>query len=221
MTNWTAIPNYVGANWLEIAGVVTAVWSIWLTTKRKMACWPIGIVSDFAYLVIFYQARLFSNALLQVGGLPLTFYGWWHWAQGVREEGEVRVVRLPFTSMLIGVAAGAVGGLALGVWMNHAHAALPWLDAMLASYSVVAGWWGVRKHIANWWLWIVVDVVYVGEFIYQDLYATALLYAGLVALAVLGLREWTRAALASELAAAEAASQIAACTTLCSGSPAR
>ena len=72
--------------------------------------------------------------------------------------------------------------------------ALPFLDAMLTSYSLVASWWGARKHIANWWLWIVVDVVYVGEYLYKDLRPTALLYLLLVALAALGVRDWRRAA---------------------------
>jgi nicotinamide mononucleotide transporter len=192
--NWTTILNYFAANGLEIFGVVTAVWSIWLTVKRKMSCWPISIVSCIAYLVIFYRAGLFSNALLQVGGLPLTFYGWWHWARGVREEGEVRVVPLPIPDMLVGIAMGAAGGLALGAYMKHVHAALPWLDAQLTSYSVLGGWWQARKNIASWWLWIVVNIVSIGEFLYQHLMLTALLYAGLVVLSVLGLRDWRRAA---------------------------
>jgi len=62
------------------------------------------------------------------------------------------------------------------------------------SYSLIASWWGARKHIANWWLWIIVDLVYIGEYIYKDLWITAVLYAGLVGLAILGLREWRRAA---------------------------
>jgi nicotinamide mononucleotide transporter len=93
----------------------------------------------------------------------------------------------------MGIVAGALGGLALGAWMKHYDAALPYVDAMLASYSVVGGWWQARKHIANWWLWIIVDVVYVGEFVYQGLQLTALLYAAFVGLAVMGLRDWRRA----------------------------
>lgn len=78
------------------------------------------------------------------------------------------------------------------------HAALPYLDATLTSYSLVASWWQARKHTANWWLWIVVDLVYIGEYLYKDLWPTALLYAGLVALAVLGLRDWQRAEAATQ-----------------------
>jgi nicotinamide mononucleotide transporter len=49
-------------------------------------------------------------------------------------------------------------------------------------------------------LWIAVDAVYIGEYVYKDLWLTAVLSAGLVLLAVLGLRDWQRAA-ASQTAA--------------------
>jgi nicotinamide mononucleotide transporter len=81
--------------------------------------------------------------------------------------------------------------------MARTGAALPHLDAVLTSYSLVATWWQTRKHIANWWLWIAVDLVYVGEYIYKDLRTTAALYVLLVALSALGLRDWRRAAAVS------------------------
>jgi nicotinamide mononucleotide transporter len=193
MMSWAVIGKYFIDNWLEIVGAVTAIVSIWLTTKRKIICWPIGIVSDLAYLAISYRTQLFSFALLLVGGLPLTFYGWWYWARGMREEGDVRVVHLPLPKLLAGVAAGVLGGLLLGAWMSHYHASLPYLDAMLTSFSILGGWWQARKHIANWWLWIVVDVAYVGEFLLENLLLTALLYVAFVVLAVMGLRDWRRA----------------------------
>jgi nicotinamide mononucleotide transporter len=37
-------------------------------------------------------------------------------------------------------------------------------------------------------------VVYVGEYVYKHLLITAVLYAGFVALAAIGLRDWRRAA---------------------------
>jgi nicotinamide mononucleotide transporter len=200
--SWMGVTSYLVEHWLEIAGVVTTVLGIALTTGRKLACWPVVLVSDVIYLVVFYRAQLYSDALLQVFFLAFTLYGWWYWWRGVREEGGVRVVRLPLASLLTGLAAGAVGGFALGFFMKQIPGtALPFLDAMLTSYSLVASWWGARKHIANWWLWIVVDLVYVGEYLYKDLRPTALLYLLLVALAALGVRDWRRAETASYVAA--------------------
>jgi nicotinamide mononucleotide transporter len=191
--NWNVIANYLAANWIEDAGVVTTILGIWLTTRRKMICWPVVLISDVLYLIVFYRVRLFSDALLQVFFLAFTVYGWWYWWRGMREEGEVRVVRLPLASLLMGLVVGAVGTVMLAWLMVSIGAALPRLDAALTSYSLVATWWQTRKHTANWWLWIAVDLVYIGEYLYKGLRPTAALYALLVALAALGLRDWQRA----------------------------
>jgi nicotinamide mononucleotide transporter len=145
-------------------------------------------------MVVFYRARLFSDALLQVFFVALTLYGWWHWARGVRQDGEVRVEPLGLRGWLGGLAAGAVGSVLLGWLMVRIGAALPHLDAALTSYSLVASWWQTRKHTANWVLWMAVDLVYVAEYLYKGLRLTALLYLLLAALAMLGLWDWRRAA---------------------------
>lgn len=203
--------HYISAHGLELAGTLTTLLGIWLTTRRTLLCWPVVLAADVLYLVVFYRAQLLSDALLQIFFVIFTLYGWWHWWRGVREEGEVRVEPLAMPALLVAMAAGALGSIALGEVARRLHAALPYLDATLTSYSLVGSWWQARKHTANWWLWIVVNVVYIGEYLYKDLRATALLYAALVGLAVLGLRDWRRA---------ERAAQTASCTALRSGSPA-
>ena len=184
---------YFLANWVEWAGWSTTLIGIWLTTRRSLWCWPITLIADVLYLVVFYRAALLSDALLQVFFVVFTLYGWWNWARGVRAEGEVRIQKLAPSSAAIAILLGAIGTVVLGIAAKHLHAALPWLDASLASYSLVASWWQARKHITNWWLWIAVDTVYIGEYVYKNLWPTALLYALLVALAALGLRDWKRA----------------------------
>jgi nicotinamide mononucleotide transporter len=214
--SWETIASYLTGHGLELAGMMATVLGIWLTTRRLLVCWPVTLLADFLYLVVFFRAGLFSDALLQIFFVAFTLYGWWHWWRGVRQQGEVRVEPLSNSACAVALGVGALGSALLGrfmIWLGsllHIAVALPHLDAALTSYSLVASWWSARKHIANWWLWIVVDVVYVGEYIYKNLWPTALLYAGLAALAVLGWSGWRRAERA----------QSAACTTLRSGSPA-
>ncbi len=190
----TPLLDYLRTHGLELAGVISTVLGIWLTTQRRLLCWPVVLVADVIYLEVFYRARLFSDALLQALFVVFTLYGWWHWWRGARDDGEIAVVLLGKRGRIGGLLAGAAGAVVLAQVMVRVGAALPWLDATLASYSLVATWWAARKHIANWWLWIAVDVIYVGEYVYKGLQATAVLYAGLVALAILGVREWRRAA---------------------------
>lgn len=191
--NLSLLLHYFASNWVEWAGWTTTLLGIWLTTRRNLLCWPITLAADVLYLVVFYRARLLSDSLLQAFFVLFTIYGWWHWWKGVQEEGEVRVEPLPQRSLWIALVAGLAGTFILGAIAKHLNAALPYLDASLTSYSLVASWWQARKHLANWWLWIIVDTLYVGEYIYKDLWPTALLYVFLVFLAVLGLRDWRRA----------------------------
>jgi nicotinamide mononucleotide transporter len=194
--NLASIGAYFAANWIELAGFLTTWIGIWLTTKRLLICWPVILAADIFYLVVFYQARLYSDALLQVFFIAFTLYGWWHWWRGIRQQGAVLVVPLRVRGWIMGLVAGAIGAWLLGSLMVRLGAALPRLDAALTSYSLVASWWQARKHTANWILWIAIDGVYIGEYAYKNLWLTAVLSVGLVALAVLGLRDWQRAAAA-------------------------
>jgi nicotinamide mononucleotide transporter len=197
----SVIGQFLRDHWLELAGWSTTLVGIWLTTRRSLLCWPITLAADLLYLVVFYQARLLSDSLLQAFFVVFTLYGWWNWWRGVRQEGEVRVVPLPARSLALALVTGAAGTVLLGFLAKRLNASLPFLDAALTSYSLVGSWWQARKHIENWWLWIVVNLFYIGEYVYKDLWPTAVLYALLVALAVLGLRDWRRAPIAVQTAA--------------------
>jgi nicotinamide mononucleotide transporter len=192
--------HYLVSNWVEVTGWSTTLVGIWLTTRRNLWCWPITLVADVIYLVVFYRAQLLSDALLQVFFIVFTLYGWWNWASGVRREGTVRVAPLPMRNAVVAVLAGVAGTFVLASIAIRLHASLPYLDAALASFSLVASWWDARRHIANWWLWIVVDAFYVVEYVLKSMWFTTVLYALLIGLAVLGLRDWRRAPVAAQTA---------------------
>ena len=138
MTIWPTVTAYFAANRLETVGAATAALGIWMTTRRWLICWPITLVSIFIYIVVFYRAGLYSDALLQAFFVVFTLYGWWHWQRGMREQGEVRVEPLSRSSLLVAISLGVPGSFALGMIAKQLGAALPYLDAALMSYSLVA-----------------------------------------------------------------------------------
>lgn len=184
--------------WLEPVAAAASIWAVWLTTRRRPWCWPIGLVSVLLYAWVFVGARLYSDALLQLAFAVLIVYGWVRWSQHLESDGRVAIAPLDPRRAVRHVALGVLGAVALGAAMHSwTNAALPWLDAALTAFSLVAQWWQARRHVAAWWLWITVDVIYVGEYLWKDLVITAVLYVGLIALAIAGLRAWRQAARAS------------------------
>jgi nicotinamide mononucleotide transporter len=188
------ITAWLAANWFELIAAAVSALDVWLATKRSMISWPITILASLLYCEQFRESHLYSDMLLQGIFVLFAIYGWWHWYRGLKAEGTVRVVTPLMAELLRDVALGAAASLLLGYWMaHHTDASLPWLDAALTGASLVGTWWGARKFIANWWLWIVVDAIYVGEYLFKHLILTGVLYAVFVGLAMLGLRDWRRA----------------------------
>lgn len=177
---------------LEIVAVIVSIAGVWLTTLRKPLCWPVGLVSVLLYAKVFFDAKLYSDLLLQGFFAVMIVYGWHRWRRGARQEGGVVTVsRVSPRDWIIGIAAGGAGTIGLGYLMaSFTDAAVPWLDAGLTSFSLVAQYWTARRWIENWWVWIVVDAIYTGLFLYKELYLTAALYAFFIGLAARGLRSW-------------------------------
>ena len=184
-----------GLEWVAVAfGVV----SVWLTVRQNPWCWPLGMINVTLFAVLFWRERLYADAGLQLVYVAVCAYGWWAWVRGGPGAGPLRVSRVPRRPSLLLLAAGVLLAAVLGLTLKRAtDAALPLWDASTTAFSLVAQWMQARKWLENWILWIVVDVAYVGMYLTKGLHLTAGLYAAFVVLAVLGLREWTRAVRAS------------------------
>lgn len=180
-------------NLYEAAGVAFGIIYIVLATRQNIWCWPTGIINVALFIVVFYQSRLYADMGLQAIYLVLSVYGWYEWLHGGKDHTELKVTRIPRTALLGGLAAGLLFVPLLGSILRQAtNADLPYMDSSLTSFSLVAQFYQTRKWIENWILWIAVDVIYVGMYIYKQLYLTAGLYAVFVILATLGYAEWRK-----------------------------
>ncbi|WP_439423068.1 nicotinamide riboside transporter PnuC [Saccharothrix sp. HUAS TT10] len=223
--NTTAF-SFAGAatSWGEVAGFVTGALCVWLVARQNAWNWPIGILNNLAFLLLFATSGLYADSGLQVVYVVLALYGWWAWLRGGAEHSPLPVSRttraqwwwllaagVVGTLVLVWVlttfsdstvraqwwwllAAGVVGTLVL-VWVltTFSDSTVPWADSTTTALSLLATWGQTRKKVECWWLWIAADVIYVPLYAYKDLWLTAILYVGFMALCVLGLRNWTNA----------------------------
>ena len=179
---------------LELTAVGFGLVSVLLSTRENIWSWPTGIVNVALFAVLFWEQKLYADAGLQVIFLVLSVYGWYEWLYGGENRTERHVSRLtPWTAAVL-VLIGAVGSFALGTLLRRTtDAALPYLDSALSVFSLVAQWMMTRKILENWLLWVALDVVYVGVFIWlKPLHPTAVQYAVFLGLAAMGHVEWLR-----------------------------
>jgi nicotinamide mononucleotide transporter len=185
--------DLIVANRLEILAVITGIISVYLSTRENIWSWPTAIVNVSLYFVVFYEAKLYADMGLQVVYFVLSLYGWYEWLYGGENRTELHVSRvsrsLGVRLAVLGVVSAAVLGTALA---RFTDASLPYVDSATTTTSLVAQWMMTRKILENWAVWAVVDVVYVGMFIFKRLYLTAGLYTVFLVLAVMGYVQWKR-----------------------------
>jgi nicotinamide mononucleotide transporter len=177
---------------LEIAAAGLTLVCVVLTARQNIWCWPAGLAAVCLYALIFYEAKLYSDVLLQLVYIVLQLYGWWAWLYDGPEKAELPVTRLPAGHVVPWATICLLGTYSLGRAMSYTDASFPYVDAFAAVASLIAQWLMGRKQLESWLVWILVDVVSIGLYTAKQLYPTAILYAILLVLAVLGYFEWRK-----------------------------
>ena len=178
---------------VELVAVAFGLVSVYLSTREHIVSWPTAIVNVAIFFFLFWKAKLYADAVLQLVYLALSVYGWYEWLYGGARHTPLRVTRARRVHWLVLTPLFLVGGLLLGALLErYTDSPVPYFDALLTSASLVAQWMMTRKLLENWMIWIVADIVYVPVFIQRGLPFTALQYGVFLVLAVLGWIGWRR-----------------------------
>lgn len=184
--------------WLDVIGFLTGVWGVWWQVRENVLNWPIQLVSSAVYVVVFFQARLFADTGINVIEIGLYISGWYWWLRGGHRHTELHIdrtsLRLALAMTAVGIAATAV----LTVLLETVRDAAPFLDALTSVMSIIALFMTGRKLYEVWWVWIVVNVIYIGLYEYKTLPLTAVLYGFFAIFSVAGLLNWRRVLFAQQ-----------------------
>ena len=177
--------------WLAAALVLI---NVALVALRSVWNYPFALVAVSVYAVVFFEAKLYSDMLLQGFFFVLNLYGWAAWMRA-REDSGVPVGwmtdRARLTWALVTVAAWIVWSFLMH---RFTDAIAPWIDGAIAMLSITAQWLLARRRVESWWLWILVDLIAVPLFAWRGLYATSIVYVLLLGLSIDGLVQWRRSA---------------------------
>ncbi len=178
---------------LEAIAVALGLINITLIVRRSPWNYPFGIAMVVLYARIFWDAKLFSDAGLQVFFLVVQLYGWVAWVRHREGDGTVVVRELGPPSRTGWVIASLLMTLVWGTIMHRfTSASLPYWDASVAMLSVIAQLLMTWRYAENWWWWIAVNILSVGLYAAKGLWLTMGLYTVFLAIAVVGLRQWRR-----------------------------
>jgi nicotinamide mononucleotide transporter len=119
--------------------------------------------------------------------IAAAIWGWFGWGpKGATSK------NLSWLLRAVIVTVGFITWLAITPWLVSLGAAAASPDAFGLVFSVIAQVLMVLEYRENWFLWFIVDAVYVALYWSQDLKFTSLLYVLFTAIAIRGWVNWQK-----------------------------
>jgi len=177
---------------LELTATLLTLACVLLAVKRNIWTYPVGIVGTALFFVVFWNARLYSSAALQIVFVLAQAYGWWFWLYGAGGA-RPRVGSWPWLAVATLCAGALAAAYALARIVSAAtDAQMAFADAAIFALSVAAQFLLDRKKIENWAVWGVVNALSVYVYASQGLWATTALYVVLFLNVFWGWYEWRK-----------------------------
>lgn len=177
---------------LEILASLSGALTVYLTVRKSIWCWPVGLVNVVLSAVVYMGQQLPAEALLQIfyGGMAL--YGWLNWSGVISKQKQVPpITRSSAVLLWMASLAALMAGLLLGSFFyTYTHSYVSYADAMLTTFSLAANYLSAQKKIENWYFWLIINSGSVVLYLTKDMYAFAVLFILYFLLALRGLSSW-------------------------------
>jgi nicotinamide mononucleotide transporter len=166
---------------IEAIAVIFSLVSVWLTTKRNIWCWPIGIIGIVLYLYLFLEKVEYCNTFLQFFFVVQSIMGWMNWNKELSAKKYSHLLfEILVTSFVYGFLSSLFGGN------------LTILDSLTTGLSIIAMFLMARKKLESWILWIIADILYIPLFIHNKMYLSSVTYFIFLILAINGFITWKK-----------------------------
>lgn len=185
---------WLSAHYVEVLGVAFSIIYLYFSIRQNILLWPMGIISAVLYMVVFYQSKFYADMGLNGYYFIISIYGWIIWRRGKNENGkDLPLSRITGKMVAILLIITSITFMGIGVILvKFTDSPLPFWDAFTTALSFTATWMLARKILEHWILWIIVDAVSMGLYLYRGLYPTLVLFAIYTIMAIVGYIEWKK-----------------------------
>ena len=185
--------EWLSANYIEVLGAILGIAYIIFSIRQSIFTWPAGLVTSLLYIIVFFQSKFYADMGLQFYYVFISIYGWYLWFRG-NPDNKSQILPVKRITRNQGIYSSIVTllifVLILIILKNFTDSPVPIMDSATTALSIVATYMLARKILEHWIIWIVVDLVSVGLYIYKDLWPTVILFLIYTIMAFIGYREW-------------------------------
>ncbi len=181
---------------LQVVGVVLGLIYLWLEYKANIWLWVVGLIMPIVHGTLYFRAGLYADFSMQLYYILAGVYGLIVWRRGAKQTKDKGALKITSTPTTVWVAVAGMYAILHGAiylfLCNFTDSTVPFWDSLTTALCIVAYWMLSRKYVEQWLVWLAVDVITVGLYIYKDIPITAGLYALYSTMAVAGYVRWLK-----------------------------
>ena len=187
---------------LEFIAVLAGIASVWFSKKEQLLVYPVGLINTTIFVYISIKGHLLGEASVNIYYTVMSIYGWWLWTR--KNDQQQIIVRIQFSTrkellqqLLFFGSFYAVLYFALYFSQaSFAPGAIPWADALSSASAYTGMWLMAKKKVESWYWWIATNICSIPLYFVKGYVFTSVQFAVLLVLAIAGLMEWRKKALA-------------------------
>jgi len=177
----------------EVFASVLGIGYIIFAAKESQWCWPLAFLSTLIYTVIFWKGQLPMQAMLNFYYMAMAIYGYTLWQKQGRANQAIVISTLSWPQQFAFFILGSLLTFATANYLISLGASQsPYLDAGVTVFSVLNTILMARKVLQNWLYWIVIDAAAIVLYAQTGYYATIVMFAIYLVLALLGYISWMK-----------------------------
>lgn len=181
---------------LQVVGVVLGLLYLYLEYKANIWLWVVGLVMPIVHGTLYFRSGLYADCSMQLYYILAGLYGLMVWSRGKRKESSKPEPEISHTPtavwMQLSVFYVAIHATLYVLLTTFTDSTVPALDSFTTALCIVAYWMLSRKYVEQWLIWLVVDAVTVGLYLYKEIPLTATLYGLYTCMAVAGYLRWLK-----------------------------
>lgn len=180
---------------LQVVGTTLGLLYLWLEYRANIWLWIVGAIMPMVHGVLYLQSGIYADAAMQLYYILAGLYGLMVWRRKPKEGATLPIRHTPkqWIPSLLSVYV-VLHVVIYFILVEFTDSRVPIFDSMSTALSIVAMWMLSRKLVEQWLIWLVVDMISVGLYMYKGIPITAGLYTLYCILAIAGYLRWRKVA---------------------------
>jgi nicotinamide mononucleotide transporter len=164
------------------------VYSI-LLMREKIAAWFFGFASSILSMIVFFETKLYAQAIISIYYAAVAVYGWIYWIRAKKRDEHIRVWNIQAHVLAILIFSILSWSTAY-FFKTYTDSSNPYLDSFLTLFGLLASIKEARKILTSWVYWFVINALSVWLYFNGKLHFYAVIMVIYTILCIPGFLSW-------------------------------